>query len=226
MTLNFYLRFYPQSGQTIFVSGNTDALGNDDTTKAIPMQYLNDQFCHCQVEIPVADIETTNIEYRYILKDVEGGEIIEWKDDKSIDYNERHVTEIALIDSWNHAGIIENAFYTKPFKDILLKATSTTETNKDDIIDTHEFKVKCPLLNENEVLCLTGSGKVLGDWDTTSPLLLSKKGNWWTAKINRNIENDLTNQRKLIDMGYGVIIVWKCDVKNKSIFKSYNEDWI
>ena len=184
MILNFYLRFYLQSGQTIFVSGNTDALGNDDTIKAIPMQYLNDQFCHCQVEIPAANIETTIIEYRYILKGADGGEIIEWKDDKSIDYNERQVTEITLIDFWNHAGIIENAFYTKPFRDVLLKATPTTDIKKDDITGTHEFKVKCPLLNETEVLCLTGSGLVLGNWDTTSPLLLSKMGNWWIANIN------------------------------------------
>jgi 4-alpha-glucanotransferase len=39
-------------------------------------------------------------------------------------------------------------------------------------------------LKEAEVLCITGSRTVLGNWDTASPLLLSKNGNWWTIKIN------------------------------------------
>jgi 4-alpha-glucanotransferase len=118
MTFNFYLRFYTQFGQTLFVSGNVDALGNNDVNKAIPLQYLNDQFCHCQVEIPLTDIDTTDIEYRYILKEVNGNEIVEWKDEKVIEAIEKHITEISLIDTWNHAGTIENAFYTKPFKDV------------------------------------------------------------------------------------------------------------
>ena len=198
MILNFYLRFYTRTGQTIFVSGNCKALGDDDLAKAIPLQNLNDEFCYCQVEIPAAEINTANIEYRYILREADGTEIVEWKDDKSIDYNENNITEIAFIDSWNHAGSIDNAFYTKPFKDVLLKVTTTPETTGNDVAGTHKFKVKCPLLNEDEVICLTGSGKSMGDWDTTSPLLLSKKGNWFTVNIN------LSNGGFSITYKYGI----------------------
>ena len=186
MTINFYLRFHLQFGQTMYVSGNCDALGNYDQTKAIPLQYLNDEFCHCRVEIPVTEIDATNIEYHYILKDANGNDIVEWKDDKQIDFTEKHIIQLALIDTWNHAGTIENAFYTKPFKDVLLKngsAVAQTETAA-DITATHEFKVKHPLLKENEVLCITGSGKALGEWNTVSPLLLTKQDNWWIIKIN------------------------------------------
>ena len=72
MTLNFYLHYHTHFGQTLFVSGNSNALGNDDRSKAIPLQYLNDQFCHCQVEIPINEIDAANIEYLYILKDAQG----------------------------------------------------------------------------------------------------------------------------------------------------------
>ncbi len=184
MTINFYLHYYTQIGQTLFVSGNCNALGNDDFAKAIPLQYLNNQFCHCQVEIPINEIEAVNIEYRYILKDVQGNETIEWKDDKYIDCTENHITEIALIDTWNYAGITENAFYTKPFKEVLLKEKQAKEIIQGDVDYTHEFKVKCPLLKENEQICLIGSGKAFGEWSTESPILLSKKDNWWTIKIN------------------------------------------
>jgi len=184
MTLNFYLHYHTQFGQTLFVSGNSSALGNDDSSKAIPLQYLNDQFCHCQVEIPINEIDAANIEYRYILKDAQSTEIIEWKDDKLIEYTENHITEITLIDTWNYAGTTENAFYTKPFRDVLLTGKQIKESVNENITYSHEFKVKCPLLNSNQVLCLIGSGKGLGEWNTESPILLFKKDTWWTIKID------------------------------------------
>lgn len=43
---------------------------------------------------------------------------------------------------------------------------------------------------------------------------------FWLSKIHKNISNDLINQNKLKQLGYNVIIIWECDVKNKSIFDS------
>lgn len=40
---------------------------------------------------------------------------------------------------------------------------------------------------------------------------------WWKDKIRKNISNDIKNQMLLKEMGYKVIIVWECEIKNKSI---------
>ena len=192
MTLNFFIRFHTRFGQMLYVSGNSDALGNDDINKALPLQYLNDQFCHCQVEIPAAEVCAKSIEYHYILKEPDGSVIVEWEDGKQIDVTEKHLAEIALIDTWNHAGTIENAFYTKPFKEVFIRSTRrsqkenlTTENIPEESKPiSYEFKVKCPLLKENEVVCLTGSGALPGNWNTESPFLLSKKGDWWVIQLD------------------------------------------
>ncbi|MEI7474813.1 MAG: DNA mismatch endonuclease Vsr [bacterium] len=42
---------------------------------------------------------------------------------------------------------------------------------------------------------------------------------WWTEKINKNKENDTLNCNALADMGYNVINVWECKVRNNEIFK-------
>ena len=183
MTLNFFIRFYTRFGQLLYVSGNCAALGNDDLTKAVPLQYLNDQYCHCEIGVPATDI-ANGIDYRYILKDAEGNEVIEWKDDKQIRITESGVKKILLVDTWNHAGTIENAFYTKPFKDVLLKTKSITATASLPVTATHQFKVKCPLLKENEVVCLSGNGDLLDNWSTVAPLLLKKEGDWWSATVD------------------------------------------
>ena len=41
---------------------------------------------------------------------------------------------------------------------------------------------------------------------------------WWKEKIEKNIENDLKKQFHLVNLGYKVIIVWECEIKNKSVY--------
>lgn len=195
MILNFYLRFSTVIGQSLFVCGNHPALGNDDITKALPLQYFNDEFWQAQVEIPVTKLD---IHYRYILKGQDGKQVVEWGDDRIIEINKNTAQEFTLIDTWNHAGEVQNAFFSKPFQDIFFKITQTAAKIKAVKTYTHEFKVKAPLLKENEVLCIAGSGKTLGDWKTGKPQLLHKSGNWWSIKIN------LVNDTFPVAYKYGV----------------------
>ena len=36
---------------------------------------------------------------------------------------------------------------------------------------------------------------------------------YWIPKINRNVERDEENYKKLIDMGWKVLIIWECELK-------------
>lgn len=189
MILNFYIRFSTRVGQTLLVSGNCGSLGNDDTSKALPLSYLNDDFWHLRLELSTDDCTINDLEYRYILREADGNNIIEWGDDRIISIQGTTAKDVSLIDTWNHAGDVENAFYTKPFKDVLLKSVAPTVKVKAVKNYTHEFKVKSPLLKADEVLCISGSGKALGNWNTAAPILLSKDGNWWTTKLNLSDES-------------------------------------
>jgi len=40
---------------------------------------------------------------------------------------------------------------------------------------------------------------------------------WWIAKINRNVENDLVQKRKLNEIGWQTISIWECDLKPVSM---------
>ena len=71
MTLHFYLQFSTRFGQTLFVSGNIDALGNDDIEKAVPLAYLNDQLWHGSITVP--DNEHA-LRYKYLLRQQDGDE--------------------------------------------------------------------------------------------------------------------------------------------------------
>lgn len=36
---------------------------------------------------------------------------------------------------------------------------------------------------------------------------------FWNAKITRNVKQDILNQLKLVEMGWKVIIVWECELR-------------
>ena len=160
MLLHFYLRFSTEFGQTIFVSGNDVVLGNEDLTKAFPLQYLNDQLWHGMAEV---DLKKLNhpIQYKYILRHNKGEEVIEFGDDRIVDIEKIKADKIVLLDTWNYSGEYENAFYTKAFREVLLKKgkAGLSKTNAKKIY-THEFRVKAPLLKKDEILCIGGSAKL------------------------------------------------------------------
>lgn len=41
----------------------------------------------------------------------------------------------------------------------------------------------------------------------------SSNAEYWIPKINRNVERDEQNHKKLIDMGWKVLIIWECELK-------------
>jgi 4-alpha-glucanotransferase len=115
------------------------------------------------------------IVYHYLIKDDQGREILEWGNDKSIELESISSDELVLIDTWNFAGQIENIFYTEPFTSILLKENSTTAlAKKITKTKTHLFKVKAPLLNKGQSLCMIGESDILGNWDIQKSIPLTK----------------------------------------------------
>lgn len=40
---------------------------------------------------------------------------------------------------------------------------------------------------------------------------------WWTEKINKNIDNDTIAMTRLEGLGWNVIVVWECDLKNRTV---------
>lgn len=184
MLLNFYLRFSTRYGQSLYVSGNHSILGDNDLTNAVPLQYFNEEFWYAHVEVEDAAIGAIDIEYRYVLREDNGNEIVEWGNDRIIDLKKlQSKEEIVLMDTWNHAGEIENVFYTQAFQGVLLRSREDT-AGKELKTFTHEFKVKAPVLGPDEVICMAGTAKTLGDWKTDPPVLLNKSGNWWDIKLN------------------------------------------
>jgi 4-alpha-glucanotransferase len=183
MKLQFYLRFHTRFGQSLWISGNIEELGNNDPDKALPMDYLNEEYWTAGIEVRRKGLPKS-VFYKYFLKNEDGEVLYDWGEDKVIDVFRKDVQEIQLADTWNHAGEFENVFYSAPFTRVLLRPAQSKGKNRPDKNITHVFRVKAPLLNKNECICMTGGGERMGEWDTDKPILLKRTGDLWTAKLD------------------------------------------
>ncbi|KYP15929.1 4-alpha-glucanotransferase [Flavihumibacter sp. CACIAM 22H1] len=174
MIIQFYLRFYTTVGQELLLSGLPD------NQPPIPMTWFNNQYWFTQLELEEEKLD--GFSYHYQLKDSDGKITNEWGRDRQLQTGLRHFSEIQVVDTWNHAGSFENAFYTAPFQETLLAPAGKKKLKLPKEF-SHIFRVKAPLLKKNEVVCLTGAGTTLGDWATEKALHLQTEGNWWTLAL-------------------------------------------
>jgi 4-alpha-glucanotransferase len=184
MKLHFYLRFHTKFGQSLWVGGNAGELQGNELENVLPMTYLDNDYWDVHVTINRKDFPKEGIRYKYYLRDQEGELVEEWGNDRVIELPEKDLEEIQLIDVWNHTGEYENAFFTAPFKKVLLHHTDSLETGKIPKRFSHIFKVKAPLIGRHEVVCLLGEGEALSNWSEEKPIIMTKEGHWWTVRLN------------------------------------------
>jgi len=195
MKIEFYLRFRTKYGQALFVTGNLSALGNNDAANAFPLRFLNEEFWYGSIELD--ETEVNALHYHYLFQNEYGETIKEGEKHRIIDFR-KTAADLVLVDSWNDESFFENALYTTPFREVFLKDSKKPKPKKDEEY-THVFKVKAPQIQVSEAVCLLGNTPELGAWNLEAPLLLTKKGDWWT------IETNLQNENLPVSYKYGVV---------------------
>jgi len=197
--ITFQLRFTTSFGQELFVTGNHPKLGNGNMDDAIRLEFFNDEFWYTIINVNKEDLSSSPITYNYFLKNADGTISYDCGSDKQIDLNS-NCKEILRIDGWNYTGYLQNAFYTVPFKKILLPThTNSFKVSKPRKI-THTFQTKFPLIKAHQTICLIGSSEKLGKWNTEKVILLSRKDGEDLFKVDL----DLSKEKFPIQYKYGL----------------------
>ena len=211
MNIKFSLRFSTKPGQQLFICGNIPELGFQSKTTITPilMKYVNPEFWELSVDLAGMPDEPLNYYYQIAMDD--GSTVYEWGNDRQIEMSVKF-GHIHIIDTWNHAGEYENAFYTAPFQQILLPSGKKRHGGKQPKFFTHIFKVKAPLISAAEALCISGSSGSLGEWSMSVARIMRKSGNWWTIAL------DMSDESFPVLYKYGIY-----DLKHKSIVRFESE---
>ena len=180
MKISFYIRYHTAFGEEFFISGNNKFLGDNDPLKAVPLHWFNEDFWVATIDFP-EDFDD-NIHYKYILKDNKGVTVFDGEENRFIDLSLKKIKSFSVFDTWNSAGNVWNVFFTRAFSKILLPPLTKLKIPKPQKAN-HIFRVKAPLLNPGETICLCGSTKNLGSWNIDDPILLTPENNWYSASI-------------------------------------------
>ena len=199
MKIHFKISYYTYWGQRLMICGNIPQLGNNDLSKALVLNYQAPEEWTAEINIELNDI--IKINYKYVLYNEQTGQYDEeWGNDRSLTVLSAKNDHYFCNDIWNSASNIDNVFLSTPFQDVLLNQKPLINTNSESQKKyTHIFKVKMPLLQQNESLCLVGDCEALGNWSTNLPVFLSKsEDNHWIAKV------DLSKTKTDVNYKYGV----------------------
>jgi 4-alpha-glucanotransferase len=168
MTITFRIRFSTHPGQSLWLAGSHPLPAHP-----VGMQYVDAE--HWEVTVPLApEAACYKLTYSYVLAHADGSRSMDWGRDRKFIPAGYHCPELLVLDSWNPAGLVENVFYTEPFKQVLFAENVTAAPILTPPNPTHTFRVKAPRLKANQTLCLLGEGAALGHWNTQTPLLLGR----------------------------------------------------
>ena len=176
-TITFQLKFSTTYGQSLFITGNHELLGNGNIAKALPMQYFNDEFWYANIDLTNVDLKDETITYNYFLESLDGTIQYDCGNDKQFNLSKIKKEELLILDGWNYTGYAENAFYTVPFQNVLLKENVTEIALPIPKKYTHTFQTKTPLLAKGQTLCIIGNSKKLSSWNTENPILMTRSAN-------------------------------------------------
>ena len=180
MKISFYLKYATVFGEELFILGNNKFLGDNDPCQLIPLEWYNEDFWRVIIDFP-EDFDDF-VHYKYVLKDKKGVQIFDGEENRFINISTKKTTSYSVFDVWNAAGNVWNVFFTRAFSKILLSPVTKIKIPKAKKAN-HIFRVKAPLLNPGETICMCGSTRNLRNWNTGDPIILTPENNWYTTSI-------------------------------------------
>ncbi len=200
MRLTFWLRYHTVPGQSLWLTGKQERLGNGRAGEGIPLEYLNGEFWQATMVIAPEALGDAGVAYSYLLREADGTWGQDWGNDRRIDLASLKAQEVLVIDSWNAPGQSENVLCTEPFKQVLLKPEPVEGRAPVPSKATHIFKVKAPLLGRGQTVCLLGNVPALRQWKRVEPVLLNRRA----GEDYFSVELDLSAERLPLEYKYGV----------------------
>jgi 4-alpha-glucanotransferase len=199
MNITFRIRFSTHPGQSLWLAGEPPLPAHP-----VPMTCVNAE--HWEITVPLtARAADATLNYSYVLAQADGSRSTDWGRDRTLTPAAYGESDLLVLDSWNHAGYVENVFYTEPFKEVLMAKNHTAVKVADPTRPTHTFRAKAPLLDRHQTLCLLGESPALGHWDTQRPILLGRQ----PGEDYFSVSLDLRGQPFPLAYKYGVYDVEK-----------------
>jgi len=204
MKLTFHVDYRTDWGQSVYISGNTPTLGNDNYDEAIKMTISDSE--HWSTTVEVAD-DIKDIEYRYLIKREGKNERNEWG--KPHKFTAGKVSTYVIYDQWQDQPS-DKPYYSSAFTECICKrqAKTSQKTLRQGYI---RIKVSAPMVATEQTVAICGSAKTIGAWDVRKAVKMSDaEYPVWTADIPvKGITANTEYKFVIIDSTTGDLVAWE-----------------
>lgn len=183
MKVHFSIRYKTVWGQRLLVTGNHALLGNDEFRNALPLSFNFPDEWSGVIDLP--EEKAAQLRYHYLLFDENQGTFTEeWENGRLLPVTDSSPAHVFCFDNWNAANDPGNVFLTAPFRRVLLRDLHPSSLLELPSKYTHFFRVKAPVLDPRQMVCIIGDCAAFGNWSTQKPRLLQKSGDEWLLAVD------------------------------------------
>ena len=161
MKIIFNIRYRTNWGESVYLVGDIDALGNGDCTKAIKMNLRGNDRWSAEVTVPPVE---GGFGYHYFVLNDDGTKRNEWGHGDRFTACEEGTYRI--YDRWQDQPF-DKPYYSSLFTDCVYRQNYTDK----GVVPTRGFvlvEVSAPMIGGDNVLAISGNCASLGEWDSDS----------------------------------------------------------
>ena len=205
MKITFQVNYHTRWGESLYVSGEPEALGGGDLSKAVAMSLTGFQTWSVTVELPDSlDVVT----YNYVVCRDDGSSRREWGKPRRL---ERHTSTpyIYVIDRWQDQPW-DKPYYAAAFTDCICQRKDRApqvEAEKGCLTLT----VDAPMIAPDEVVAVSGECGSLGKWDPSKAVRMSD-ADYPTWKANlplAELYDGMQYKFLIIKKNSGDVVAWE-----------------
>ncbi len=207
MIVHFYIPYYTQWGESLFLSGNLEELGNWDEDTALEMTYTQDGWWTAKLHLSRYD---DTFRYRYLVKNEQGEITKEWGRPRELQMDEEELHEIICYDKWFQPSPEEMAFFSSAFTEAIFQGD---QCKKIELYaenrhkgGPYHFRTFVPWVPQGCVVAMMGT---LTNWEKPIALGMNNKSPLWECKIPVSFPETLEYKYVIYDPQKEQVIAWE-----------------
>lgn len=202
--IQFHIHYHTIWGQALYICGSIPELGNFDEGKAMRLEYIEEN--HQWAAIIDTDF-ALSFEYYYIVK--EGSRVVrrEWGDNRTL--TTKRDTKFSIHDHWKEVPYHQYLYSSVFSGSIFARKMNNYSTNY--FPKSIVLNVRCPFVEKNQMLMLTGEGDVLGNWDIEKALVLRflRVGEWQIVLRMNDFFGQTAYKFVIVDSASKQVLHWE-----------------
>lgn len=204
MKLILNIKYRADWGESVYVTGDIEALGNYDLSRAVKMNISGDDFWWIALEVPDGDYK---LHYHYVIISESGNVKNEWS--KATRVVNCNIPVLLVHDRW------QSIPYYKPYYSSAITDCIFARKERDaEVQSTPGFLtlvVVAPIVDSSCALAVTGSSASLGRWQPEKALRMSDYDypEWKVNVPAADIEPETEFKFLLVKKDDGSLVEWE-----------------